>query len=190
MLERWGQVIDRAIAGIADPGRAVRRGHADLRAAGLDPPGHRRVPHRHWPGRSGHPEAAWRRAPCATSRPARPWAGSPLPDSGSRSAPWPAACSGCGGCASGTPDASAEATVDQLAEAGLRLLGVPAQAKPPAWPLSRSLLRQKPGDKPRQCCLPRPGLKPRRGAGFFFGYAAVPRRGRSPVSGRGRWQIL
>ena len=40
------------------PGGAVRGGHADLRAARLDPPRHRRVPHRHGPGRAGHPRRA------------------------------------------------------------------------------------------------------------------------------------
>ena len=47
------------------PGRAVRCEPADRRAAGLDPPRYRRIPHRHRPGRPGHS-----RRPAA-ARPAR-----------------------------------------------------------------------------------------------------------------------
>ena len=65
VLERWGQLIDRATAGLTDPAELFAVGHADHRAARLDPPRHRRVPHRHGPGRAGHP-----RRPGA-ARPAR-----------------------------------------------------------------------------------------------------------------------
>ena len=74
------------------PGRAVRRGHADLRAAGLDPPRHRRVPHRRRWTRWTSP-AAWHRGRSATSRRGRRRAGSPCSMPRSRSARWPEACS-------------------------------------------------------------------------------------------------
>ena len=43
VLERWGQLIDRASAGMTT-GELFAGGHPDHRAAGLDPPGGRRVP--------------------------------------------------------------------------------------------------------------------------------------------------
>ena len=49
------------------PGGAVRRGHADHRAARLDPPRHRRVPHRHRPGCPGYPHRPG--AACAARHP-------------------------------------------------------------------------------------------------------------------------
>ncbi len=126
VLERWGQMIDRGHRRHRRPGRAVRGGHPDLRAARLDPPRHRRVPHRRRPGRRWTSPAAWRRAPCATSRPGRPRAGSPRPD------PEIALSAVAGGLlgllrmCQRHPERVDETTVDQLAEAELRLLGVPA----------------------------------------------------------------
>ena len=137
VLERWGQMIDRASAGITDP--------AERHAVGLRISGRLGWTHpeiagfltgaawTHW-----NPPTAWHRERCATSRRGRPRPGSPCPTPGSRSAPWPAACSGCCGCASGTRNASTEASAGQLAEAVLRMLGVPAPELP-ALPPARSL---------------------------------------------------
>ena len=142
VLERWGQLIDRASAGITDPAELFAVG-TRISGLSLDPPRHRRVPRRRGPGPAGHPRAACRRAPCTTSRPARAQAGSPFPMPRSRSAPWPAACSGCCGCVSGIRNASTETTVDELAEAELRLLGVPADeaARLAALPLRNTRTR-------------------------------------------------
>jgi AcrR family transcriptional regulator len=101
VLERWGQMIDRATAGITDPAALFAVGtrisgrlgwtHPDIAGfltgmglGALDIPG-------------GLAPRALRD---------RPPAGSPCPIRRSRSARWPAACSGCCGCASGTPSAS------------------------------------------------------------------------------------
>ncbi len=137
VLERWGQLIDRASAGISRPGGAVRRGHADLRAARLDPPRHRRVPRRHPAWMPWTSPAAWRRVRCATSRPGRPRAGSPSPMPRSRSAPWPAACSGCCGCASGTRTASRRPPSTSSPRPSCACSASPP-TKPPASPPSPS----------------------------------------------------
>ena len=55
VLERWGQLIDRASAGITDPAELFAVGTRITGRLGLDPPGDRRVPRRRWPGRPGHP---------------------------------------------------------------------------------------------------------------------------------------
>ena len=144
VLERWGQMIDRASAGITDPAELFAVGTADLRAARLDPPRHRRVPYRHGPGRPGHPRAAWRRVPCAISRPGRPRAGSRFPMPRSRSAPWPAACSGCCGCVSGIRNASMRPPSTSSPRPSCACSASPP-AKPPTSPPSR-FLPLRPGD--------------------------------------------
>ena len=105
VLERWGQLIDQARAGLTTRPSCTRWacGSPDG-SAGPTPasPGSSPAPAwTRWTSR-----AAWRHVPCATSAPGRPRAGSPSSMPRSRSAPWPAACSGCCGCASGTPNAS------------------------------------------------------------------------------------
>ena len=119
------------------PGGAVRRGHADHRAARLDPPRHRRVPRRRPAWMSWTSPSAWRRAPCATSRPGRPRAGSRLPMPRSRSAPRPAACSGCCGCASGTRNASPRPPSTSSPRPSCACSASPP-TKPPASPPSPS----------------------------------------------------
>ena len=136
VLERWGQMIDRASAGITDP--------AELFAVGSGSPGGSAGPTLTSPDSSPAPAwtswtspAAWRRAPCATSRPGRPRAGSPFPMPRSRSAPWPAACSGCCGCASGTPNASPRPPSTSSPRPSCACSASPPP-KPPASPPSRS----------------------------------------------------
>ena len=104
VLERWGQMIDRAVVGISDP--------AELFAMGIRISGRLGWTHPDIAGFLTGPawtpwtsRAAWRRAPCVISRLGRLRAGSPSRMPRSRSAPWPVACSGCCGCASGTPSA-------------------------------------------------------------------------------------
>ena len=125
MLERWGQLIDRASAGITDPAELFAVGtrisgrlgwtHPDiagfLTGMGLDA----------WTS-----PAAWRRAPCATSRPGRPRAGSPLPDAEIALSAAAGGLLGLLRMCQRHPERVTETTVDQLAEAELRLLGVPA----------------------------------------------------------------
>ena len=105
VLERWGQMIDRATAGISDPAELFAVGtrisgrlgwtHPDiagfLTGAGLDALD---IPVGLAPRALRDIEAGQ-----AAGR-------FTVPDPRSRSAPWPAACSGCCGCASGTPNAS------------------------------------------------------------------------------------
>ena len=137
VLERWGQLIDRASAGITDPAELFAVGHADLRAARLDPPRHRRVPHRHRPGRPGHP-----RRPGA-ARPARhpgraghgPVHRSRRRDRAQRRGRRPAraAC----GCASGTPNASTRPPSTSSPRPSCACSASPPP-KPPASPPSPS----------------------------------------------------
>ena len=125
VLERWGQLIDRASVGITDP----RSCSPSARGS----PGGWAGPTRRSPGSSPASAwtswtspSAWRRVACATSRPGRPRAASLFPMPRSRSAPRPAACSGCFRMRQRHPERVTETTVDQLAEADLRMLGVPA----------------------------------------------------------------
>ena len=53
VLERWGQMIDGACAGISDPAEVFACLIPDLRAAGLDQPRHSPVPHRRRAGPVG-----------------------------------------------------------------------------------------------------------------------------------------
>jgi AcrR family transcriptional regulator len=125
VLERWGQMIDRASAGISDPAELFAVGMRITGRLGWDPPRHRRVPHRRRPGRPGH-----------TSRPgaARP-AGYPggtgrgLVHHSDAEIALSAVVGGLLGLlrlCQRHPERVSETTVDQLAEALLRMLGVPA----------------------------------------------------------------
>ena len=152
VLERWGQLIDRASAGITDPAELFAVGTRISGRLGWTHPDIAGFLTGVRPGRPGHPHAAWHRAPCATSRPGRPRAASPFPIPRSRSAPRPAACSGCCGCASGTRNASRRPPSTSSPRPSCACSASPP-TKPPASPPSRSL-PLRPGDKPRRCHLP------------------------------------
>ena len=153
VLERWGQMIDRASAGITDPAELFAVGtritgrlgwtHPDiagfLTGAGLDA--------LDLPG--GLAPRALRdiQAGQATGR-------FTVPDPRSRSAPRPAACSGSCRCASGTRNASTRPPSTSSPRPSCACWASPP-TKPPASPPSRSL-PLRPGDKPRRCYLPCP----------------------------------
>ena len=127
VLERWGHMDRPRQRRRYRPGRAVRRGHADHRAARLDPPRHRRVPHRRRPGRPGHPHGLATRA--LRDIEAGQAAGRfTVPD------PEIALSAVAGGLlgllrmCQRHPERVTETTVDQLAEAELRLSGSPGEA--------------------------------------------------------------
>ena len=141
------------------PGRAVRRGHCGS-------PGGSAGPTPTSPGSSPAPAwtpwtspSAWRRAPCATSRRGRPRAGSPFPMPRSRSAPWPAACSGCCGCASGTPNASTRPPSTSSPRPSCACSASPP-TKPPASPPPR-FLPSRPGNGRRDGAAVWPGFRNR-----------------------------
>ena len=90
VLERWGQLIDRATVGITDPAERFAAGTRISGRLGWTPltsPGSSPAPA--WTPWTS--PAAWRRGRCATSRRGRRRAGSPCPIRRSRSARWPEA---------------------------------------------------------------------------------------------------
>ena len=136
VLERWGQLIDRASAGITDP--------AELFAVGTRITGRLGWTHPEIAGflagvawTSWTSPSAWRREPCATSRLGRPRAASLFPMPRSRSAPQPAACSGSSGCASGTRSASPRPP-STSSPRPICACSVSPPTKPPASPPSPS----------------------------------------------------
>ena len=148
VLERWGQLIDRAAAGITDPAELFAVGtrisgrlgwtHPDiagfLTGMGLDAldiPGGL-APRALRDIRAGQTAG---RFTCPTPR--------------SRSAPWPAACSGCGGCASGIRNASMRRPWMSSPRPCCACSGSPPP-KLPASPPSRSLPRT-PGNRCDAC---------------------------------------
>ena len=136
VLERWGQLIDRASAGITDP--------AELFAVGT------RIT-----GRLGwtHPEIAGFLAGAGLAVLDIPIGLAPralrdieagkaagrftVPMPRSRSAPWSAACSGSSGCASGTPNASPRPPSTSSPRPSCACSASPP-TKPPASPPSPS----------------------------------------------------
>src|SRR5271166_5529075 len=140
VLERWGQLIDRASAGLTDPAELFAVGtrisgrlgwtHPDiagfLAGAGLDVLDVLDIP-------TGLAPRALRDIRAGQAR-----AGSRLPTPRSRSAPWPAACSGCCGCASGTRNASPRPPSTSSPRPSCACSASP-HPKPHASPPSRSL---------------------------------------------------
>jgi hypothetical protein len=113
------------------PGRPGRRRGEGV-AAGPIPTSPDSSPARAWTSWTSPP--AWRRAPCATSGRGRPRAGSPCRRPRSRSAPRPGPARAAADVPA-APDRVIETTVDQLAEAELRLLGVPRRRGRPPYRL-------------------------------------------------------
>ena len=126
VLERWGRMIDRASAGITDPAEVFSVIAAAVRPPQLDPSRSGPVHHRRRPRpprRAGRPGPA---APCGTSRPGKPRV----------SSAWLTAEVALSAVAGGLigllrlhqrhPERVEESSVDELAEACLRLLGLPA----------------------------------------------------------------
>ena len=144
VLERWGQLIDRATAGLTDPAELFAVGtritgrlgwtHPDiagfLAGTGLDVAGHPRRPGAARPAR--HPGRAGRgpvhRSRCRDRAQRR----------GRRHA------RAASGCASGTPNASTRPRSTSSPRPNCACWASPP-AKPPAWPPSR-FLPLRPGD--------------------------------------------
>src|SRR5208283_4653209 len=124
---------------------------------------------------------AWHRAPCATSRPGRPRAGSPSPMPRSRSAPRPAACSGCCGCASSTPNASTRPPSTSSPRPSCACSASP-HPRPPASPPSPSQTPARGNSRHdaagRPAMFPEPAMNPSRPQLSRYGWRPVdpPRR--------------
>ena len=145
LLEQWGQVIDQAVRGHQRPCGGVRRLAADLGAAGLDAPRYRPVPDRRRP--VGRLDASRGLAPRALRDIQAGQAAGRFTVTDAQ-----IALSAVAGGLLGLlrlrerhPERVDETTVDQLAEACLRLLGVPgpeaarlvASRLPPVGTVSR-----------------------------------------------------